>query len=283
MSIRVTNKRTAPSKKLLSKVLASAFPFLVFPLFLPANAAEISGFDIGSLVNYDGSDTIKLSADTDITDSLPSFTAAQSGWLIDGGGHSLNFEKLSADDYAAPVWFTYTSGGSSLSTVRNFGSVTETDADGVRGTRGFENISFSVKDGTATENLFLIQGAQLKIENSVFQNIRGFTDSIIKVTGGDSSDAAPVLYFSNSVVKNLTAAHLSLTPLLILTPAEASQTTTKLKAGHLYYWPGGNAFVVNFKDFDTFPYKEVHVGKITDATASGFLENSGSSVAAELR
>jgi hypothetical protein len=156
MSIRVTNKRTAPSKKLLSKVLASAFPFLVFPLFLPANAAEISGFDIGSLVNYDGSDTIKLSADTDITDSLPSFTAAQSGWLIDGGGHSLNFEKLSADDYAAPVWFTYTSGGSSLSTVRNFGSVTETDADGVRGTRGFENISFSVKDGTATENLFLL-------------------------------------------------------------------------------------------------------------------------------
>jgi hypothetical protein len=70
---------------------------------------------------------------------------------------------------------------------------------------------------------------------------------------------------------------------LPFTPTKASLTATKLNAGHLYYWPGGNAFVVNFKDFDTYPYKEVHIGEITDPSVSEVLQKSGASVSVEIR
>jgi hypothetical protein len=66
-------------------------------------------------------------------------------------------------------------------------------------------------------------------------------------------------------------------------PSDASATTTQLKAGHLYYWPGGNAFVVTYKEFDTYPYREVHLGEITDPSVSELLENCGDSVSVEIR
>jgi hypothetical protein len=66
-------------------------------------------------------------------------------------------------------------------------------------------------------------------------------------------------------------------------PAAAKERTTLLQAGHLYYWPGGNAFVVNFKAFDTAPYEEVHLGEITDPAVSDILQKSGASVSVEIR
>ena len=54
--------------------------------------------------------------------------------------------------------------------------------------------------------------------------------------------------------------------------------TSELQAGHLYFWPGGNAFVVNFKDYSIAPYKSVHLGEITDNNATKILETSGKTV-----
>ena len=52
---------------------------------------------------------------------------------------------------------------------------------------------------------------------------------------------------------------------LPFTPRVSSPQTSRLLAGHIYYWAGGNSFVINFKDYDIAPYKSVHVGEFQDA------------------
>ena len=54
--------------------------------------------------------------------------------------------------------------------------------------------------------------------------------------------------------------------------------TSELQAGHLYFWPGGNSFVVNFKDYSIAPYKSIHLGEITDDNAAKILEASGETI-----
>ena len=56
----------------------------------------------------------------------------------------------------------------------------------------------------------------------------------------------------------------------------AEDRTSQIKAGHIYYWDGWNAFVVNYIDWDITPYEVVHIGKITDKTmVDELLETDG--------
>ena len=47
-------------------------------------------------------------------------------------------------------------------------------------------------------------------------------------------------------------------------PEFAYECTSKILAGHVYYWDGWNAFVINYIDWDIAPYRVVHVGEIED-------------------
>lgn len=51
---------------------------------------------------------------------------------------------------------------------------------------------------------------------------------------------------------------------LPFTPVFDENRTYEIKAGHVYYWDGWNAFVINYIDSDIAPYKVVHIGEITD-------------------
>ena len=65
---------------------------------------------------------------------------------------------------------------------------------------------------------------------------------------------------------------------LPFTPAFSDETTSNIKAGHIYYWGGWNAFVINFEDYDISPYKVVHIGEIKSEDISDILENSGEKI-----
>lgn len=57
-------------------------------------------------------------------------------------------------------------------------------------------------------------------------------------------------------------------------PTMDSNTTSHILAGHIYYWDGWNAFVINFEDYDIAPYKVVHIGEITDEKVIDYLANA---------
>ena len=61
---------------------------------------------------------------------------------------------------------------------------------------------------------------------------------------------------------------------LTFRPRAGGVQTSELMAGHLYYWGGGNAFVINFADYDIAPYHSVHLGRILDADAVEVLRNA---------
>ena len=61
---------------------------------------------------------------------------------------------------------------------------------------------------------------------------------------------------------------------LPFTPVFAKETTSDIKAGHVYYWDGWNAFVLNFEDCNISPYKVVHIGEIKQTEVSDVLRNS---------
>lgn len=54
--------------------------------------------------------------------------------------------------------------------------------------------------------------------------------------------------------------------------------TSDLKAGHIYYWAGGNSFVLNYRDFDISPYKSVHIGEFTDMSVIDVLKKGSSKI-----
>lgn len=58
------------------------------------------------------------------------------------------------------------------------------------------------------------------------------------------------------------------------TPAFAKERTSQIKAGHVYYWDGWNAFVINYIDWDIAPYEVVHVGEIIDQTIMDVLAHT---------
>ena len=62
-------------------------------------------------------------------------------------------------------------------------------------------------------------------------------------------------------------------------PEFARERTSHIKAGHLYYWDGWNAFVINYEDYDISPYKVVHIGTVNDASEiAEYLRGAGEKV-----
>lgn len=53
-----------------------------------------------------------------------------------------------------------------------------------------------------------------------------------------------------------------------------TEGNSEIKAGHIYYWDGWNAFVLNFEDRNINPYKVVHIGEVKDKTIIDLLKNS---------
>lgn len=52
---------------------------------------------------------------------------------------------------------------------------------------------------------------------------------------------------------------------------------SQIKAGHLYYWGGWNAFVINYEDADISPYKVAHLGEV-DGDISEVLRKAADKV-----
>lgn len=61
---------------------------------------------------------------------------------------------------------------------------------------------------------------------------------------------------------------------LPFTPTMAGGTTSEILAGHVYYWDGWNAFVINYEDTNISPYRVVHVGEVTGAGISDYLRTA---------
>lgn len=69
---------------------------------------------------------------------------------------------------------------------------------------------------------------------------------------------------------------------LSFTPKFDANRTSNIKAGHIYYWDGWNAFVINFEDYDINPYKVVHIGEIKDKSIVDLLENGEENISAKV-
>ncbi len=61
-------------------------------------------------------------------------------------------------------------------------------------------------------------------------------------------------------------------------PIMDRNVTSKVEAGHIYYWDGWNAFVINYKDLDISPYKVVHIGEVKDKSIIEFLNNTNKTI-----
>lgn len=48
-------------------------------------------------------------------------------------------------------------------------------------------------------------------------------------------------------------------------PEFAAEKTSHIEAGHLYYWDGWNAFVINYEESDISPYKVIQLGIVNNA------------------
>lgn len=65
---------------------------------------------------------------------------------------------------------------------------------------------------------------------------------------------------------------------LPFTPVFAKETTSNIKAGHVYYWDGWNAFVINYEDYDISPYQVVHIGEIKSEDVCEMLKNADETI-----
>ena len=64
-------------------------------------------------------------------------------------------------------------------------------------------------------------------------------------------------------------------------PPFAVPRTSQVKSGHVYYWDGWNAFVINYIDSDIAPYNVVHVGEIADKTICAVLDKAPEHITAK--
>ncbi len=65
-------------------------------------------------------------------------------------------------------------------------------------------------------------------------------------------------------------------------PTKDKETTSHIEAGHVYYWDGWNAFVINYIDYDIEPYQVVHIGEITDTSIIDVLQNADENISIEV-
>lgn len=66
-------------------------------------------------------------------------------------------------------------------------------------------------------------------------------------------------------------------------PEFAEDRTSHIQAGHVYYWDGWNAFVINYIDYDIAPYEVVHIGEITDKSIVEELLNAEGDITVTVR
>ena len=66
-------------------------------------------------------------------------------------------------------------------------------------------------------------------------------------------------------------------------PIFDKERTSHILAGHLYYWDGWNAFVINYKECDISPYKVVHIGEFEDKSIVKYLETAGKNISIEVK
>ncbi len=66
-------------------------------------------------------------------------------------------------------------------------------------------------------------------------------------------------------------------------PPLAAERTSKILAGHVYYWDGWNAFVINYIDCDIAPYRVVRVGEIADPSIREALAKAADTITARVR
>ena len=61
-----------------------------------------------------------------------------------------------------------------------------------------------------------------------------------------------------------------------------TEGNSEIQAGHIYYWDGWNAFVLNFEDRNIAPYKVVHIGEVKDKTIIDLLKNSEENISVKV-
>ncbi len=66
-------------------------------------------------------------------------------------------------------------------------------------------------------------------------------------------------------------------------PVFDKERTSHILAGHIYYWDGWNAFVINYKECDISPYKVVHIGEIEDKSIIKYLETAEKNISVEVK
>ena len=69
---------------------------------------------------------------------------------------------------------------------------------------------------------------------------------------------------------------------LPFTPVFDKDRTSEIKAGHVYYWDGWNAFVINYIDSDISPYKVVHIGEVNDKSVCDILATGADNIQIEV-
>lgn len=69
---------------------------------------------------------------------------------------------------------------------------------------------------------------------------------------------------------------------LHFTPVLAKERTSEIKAGHVYYWDGWNAFVINYIDSNITPYQVVHIGEIKDKSICKLLTDALNNIQIEV-
>ena len=69
---------------------------------------------------------------------------------------------------------------------------------------------------------------------------------------------------------------------LPFTPTFDKDRTSEIKAGHVYYWDGWNAFVINYIDSDISPYKVVHIGEVKDKSVCDILATGTDNIQIEV-
>ena len=60
--------------------------------------------------------------------------------------------------------------------------------------------------------------------------------------------------------------------------ADGDKQTSELLAGHIYYWAPGNAFVINYVDYDIAPYSSIHIGEFIDKSVCDLLQNANDEI-----
>lgn len=70
---------------------------------------------------------------------------------------------------------------------------------------------------------------------------------------------------------------------LPFTPAFDQERTSEIKAGHVYYWDGWNAFVINYIDCDISPYKVVHIGEMKDKSICDVLADGADHIQIDVK